>query len=179
MYELVELTKSGEISKKSIRKFSERFNFAEKLKASGVGSIRFIYESGISYFNDIMPCIESEPQFVNFEMAKKGIYIWTNYRRNCKVVFISFESIERIDMISYRIRIKTKKWWRKVSEIVHRGVVELKLTNNDILYFSVFTRNHNSLLKFFENRDQIDFYHTISTNPPEEDKGSTFGTLSI
>lgn len=169
-YKLLGTDSYGEITKMEASYFGGEFNFWEKLKMSGIGSPKLIYENGIHEFDQLKRGVENEIFYINFELLKNGLLVRGNINQRIKVIGIRLDELLKISLIAYRIEFHSEKFQTKILKIVHKGTLDFTLINGPALTFKIITVNFNEMLNYFNKSEFKDlFNYSVSLSAPEED----------
>lgn len=170
---------SGELMPRDLRFFGGEYSFFEKLKLKGVGSPKLIYLDGNNKFDAIDRKIEWEIPFVNFELLKNGLIARLNQNQRTAPIGFKLDDIKRINLIGFKIHIKTKTFRGYKTKIVHRGELEI-ITEEKIMHLNILTKDFASVVQYFKKEPLINlFNYTISKLPTEEDQGIFRSLLEI
>lgn len=150
------------------------FTFIEKIKLRGTGSPKLIYRSGIEAIDKSLTTHSNKINYVNFELFKNGIVI--RYKNDTKSIGIGIQinEIERIVLTAFKIKIWRKIRWKKQSDIVYRGELDIFI-NNKVLQFSILTKDFESCFNFWNKKHLHEkFEYKVSNTPPENDESLLF-----
>ena len=166
----VEIERSGVLADSEKAYFGGAYSFWERIKMSGVGSSKIVYLNGIAAFDAMNDGIENEMNFVSFEIMKNGLILRLNRTQKLACVGVKITEIEKIKLTAYRIVVPDPGLNRKITKIIHRGVLEITEYNGEVCSFSIFTQNFESLLKYFTKKEFSDkFEYSVSDAAPEKD----------
>lgn len=141
-------TGQGQITKIGYVKMGGKFSVVETLKLRGVGSDKVIYQGGIDHFDLLNREIESEVNFVNFEIARKGLILFSNCNQRHLNVGILYSNIRSIKLLKYinqlnstlraNLRILTSDGHQIDFEIPSRSINSIELYFHKSLFNDIF-----------------------------------------
>ena len=135
-----------------------KFNWVENLKLKGVGSVKFLYLSGINDFDEIK--LQSQNlDYVNLEIFKNGLAIRFSKRNIHKALLIRYDVINSINIVSQRIR----KIHRGKEIIVKKADLAINF-ENESLTLGLTPSNYTSGIEFFE-KNPINSFCNHNLNP--------------
>lgn len=163
----IKADRNGKFSPAMLDYLRGQYSFKERIKRRGVGSSKVVYESGIKEFDSLSRGLVTETAFASFELQKNGVIVRMNINQRLSCVGIRSEEIELINLVAYRVKINRRMSFRRKAEIVHRGELELMLSN-ETLKFTVRELEFRDILKYFTNADFNEkFRYAVSLDAPE------------
>ncbi len=143
---VVMLQNDTQLSKIDIAFLGRKLTLLESIKLKGIGSPKFIYQSGIIAFDDITS-LGSATNYCSFELLTEGFVLRFKKRDINKACLIKYEDVANIDVISQKIRII----YRGKIYIRHSAKIFILLTENK-LELELQPTFYKAGIKFFKKK---------------------------
>lgn len=156
--ELISLDEAGRLSYHHLKALGGKFGWLEIIKLKGVGSSKFIYDSGIPTFDQISK-VSNALDYVSLELLKKGIVIRFQKKNIFRACIFSFDEIQKINITTYRFKIHT----RRGTKIVKQADVDFHLKTSKIR-LKLTPSFYKSGISFF-NKPKLKEFSTFILHP--------------
>lgn len=120
---IVRLSHDGQLQQRDTQYLGRRLNWLEIFKLRGIGSTKFVYDSGIPAFDELKEA-SSDTHYVTLELLKEGFAIRYKRRNDYKACLIRYDELKEISIVSQRIRVS----YRGKVKIVHQADLDVQLT---------------------------------------------------
>lgn len=119
----INLPHDGKLNSEDLKYLGGKFNWLELLKLRGVGSSKFIYDSGIEAFDHLKE-LATATNFVNLEILKGGMVIRFKKQNFYQACLLPYDEIVDISVVSQRVRVI----YNGREKIVHQAEVAVRLS---------------------------------------------------
>lgn len=120
--QIINLPYDGQLSSRHIKHLGGNFNWLEILKLQGIGSSKFIYDSGIEAFDQLKE-LTTATNIVNLEILKGGLVIRFKKQNIYQGCLLHYDEIDEISVVSQRLRVI----YNGREKIVHQAEINVQL----------------------------------------------------
>ena len=120
--QIINLPYDGQLSSRHIKHLGGKFNWLEIMKLRGIGSSKFIYDSGIEAFDKLKE-LTTATNIVNLEILKDGFVIRFKKQNIYQACLLHYNEIKEISVVSQRLRVI----YNGREKIVHQAEVNVRL----------------------------------------------------
>ena len=123
---VIDLSEDGQLLQRDISYLGGSFNWFEMLKLRGIGSSKFIYDSGIEGFDQLKE-IATASDYVSLELLKEGLVIRFKKQNDFKACLLRYDAVKEISVVSQKVKVR----YRGRERIVHQADVEVQLATTE------------------------------------------------
>lgn len=120
--QIINLPYDGKLSSRHIKHLGGKFYWLEILKLRGIGSSKFIYDSGIEAFDQLKE-LTTTTNIVNLEIFKGGLVIRFKKQNVYQACLLRYNEIDEISVVSQRLRVI----YNGREKIVHQAEIDVQL----------------------------------------------------
>ncbi|AHM59333.1 hypothetical protein D770_05330 [Flammeovirgaceae bacterium 311] len=125
--QVINLSHDGQLKQSQIDYLGGNFGWLAVLRMGGVGSSKFIYESGIEGFDQLKE-LTTASNYINLELLKKGLAIRFKKQNSFKACLLRYDGIKVISVVSQKILV----YYRGRPKIVHQADIDIVLNTGII-----------------------------------------------
>ncbi len=134
--QVINLSQDGQLRHRDICYLGGCFSWMEVIRMGGVGSSKFIYESGVDGFDQLKE-VTTASNYVSLDLHKEGLAIRFKKQNDFKACLLRYDDIEEIKVISQRIRVfrmymESFMRYRGRPKIVHQANIDVLLLTGTI-----------------------------------------------
>ena len=125
--QIINLSHDGQLKQREIDYLGGNFGWLAVLRMGGIGSSKFIYESGIEGFDQLKE-LTTASNYINLELLKEGLAIRFKKQNSFKACLLLYDAIKEILVVSQKILV----YYRGQPKIVHQADIDIVLTTGVI-----------------------------------------------
>lgn len=122
---IVRLSYDGLLLQRDKQYLGRRLNWLEIFKLRGIGSSKFVYDSGIAEFDQLKER-SADTHYVTLELLKEGFAIRYKRRNDYIACLVRYDELKAIQITSQRIRVS----YRGKIRIVHQADIDVQLLSH-------------------------------------------------
>ena len=142
--QVIEIEATGNAPWEILRKYGGKFGFFEKIKMGGVGSVKIVYHSGLTEFDELREEPGNDLCYINFEFLKKGLLGRVNKGQKLIGVIMHFDEVEKI--------LLSKNTIAESSQLANIGLLKIYSYSGEILVCEVTAQGYGGIEQFFSKR---------------------------
>lgn len=122
----INLPYDGQLSSRHIKYVGGKFNWLQILNLGGIGSSKFIYDSGIEAFDQLKE-LTTAANIVSLEILKGGLVVRFKKQNVYQACLICYNEVDEISVVSQRLR----AIYNGREKIVHQAEVNVRLSDTE------------------------------------------------